>query len=82
MLSILFNVFFRQVVNLPITCLLVTMLQGVVCKDLVGWRENSQKILLIMNDDFLQTVCDGRLAGIVKPNDGSIIQDMIPLTTR
>ena len=46
------------------------MLQAVVCKGLVGWRENSRKILLIMTDDVLHTAGDGRLAGIVKPNDG------------
>ena len=46
------------------------MLQAVVCTDLVGWRENSRKILLIMTDDVLHTAGDGRLAGIVKPNDG------------
>ena len=46
------------------------MLQAVVCKDLVGWRENSRKILLVMTKDVLHTAGDGRLAGIVKPNDG------------
>ena len=46
------------------------MLQAVVCKDLVGWREKSRKILLVMTDDVIHTAGDGRLAGIVKPNDG------------
>ncbi|XP_041379777.1 integrin beta-1-like [Gigantopelta aegis] len=46
------------------------MLQAVVCKDLVGWREKSRKILLVMKKDVLHTAGDGRLAGIVKPNDG------------
>ena len=46
------------------------MLQAVVCKDLIGWREKSRKILLVMTDDVLHTAGDGRLAGIVKPNDG------------
>ena len=46
------------------------MLQAVVCKGLVGWREKSRKILLIMTDDVLHTAGDGHLAGIVKPNDG------------
>ena len=39
--------------------------------------EKTQKILLIMTDNVLQTVRDGHLAGIVKPNDD--IQDMILL---
>ena len=46
------------------------MLQAVVCKDLIGWRETSIKIILVMTDDVLHTAGDGRLAGIVKPNDG------------
>ena len=46
------------------------MLQAVACKDLVGWREKSRKIILVMTDDVLHTAGDGRLAGIVKPNDG------------
>ena len=46
------------------------MLQAVVCEELVGWRENSRKILLIMTDDVFHTAGDGRLAGIAKPNDG------------
>ena len=46
------------------------MLQAVVCEDLIGWRETSIKIILVMTDDPLHTAGDGRLAGIVKPNDG------------
>ena len=50
--------------------ILGAMLQAVVCQDLVGWREKSRKILLVMTDDIIHTAGDGRLAGIVKPNDG------------
>ena len=46
------------------------MLQAVVCDDLIEWRETSIKILLVMTDDVLHTAGNGRLAGIVKPNDG------------
>ena len=46
------------------------MLQAVVCKDLIEWRETSIKIILVMTDDSLHTAGDGHLAGIVKPNDG------------
>ena len=46
------------------------ILQAVVCDDLIEWRETSIKILLVMTDDVLHTAGDGRLAGIVKPNDG------------
>ena len=46
------------------------MLQAVVCDDVIEWREDSRKILLVMTDDVLHTAGDGSLAGIVKPNDG------------
>ena len=46
------------------------MLQAVVCKDLIGWRTEARKIILVITDDVLHTAGDGRLAGIVKPNDG------------
>lgn len=46
------------------------MLQAIVCTDVIGWREKSRKILLVMTDDVLHTAGDGALAGIVKPNDG------------
>ena len=46
------------------------MLQAVVCDDVIEWREDSRKILLVMTDDVIHTAGDGSLAGIVKPNDG------------
>ena len=55
------------------------MLQAVVCKDLIGWRETSIKIILVMTDDVLHTAGDGRLAGIVKPNDGQCHTQYDPL---
>ena len=45
------------------------MMQAVVCTDIVKWRENVRKILLVMTDDIMHTAGDGRLAGIYKPND-------------
>ena len=55
------------------------MLQAVVCKDLIEWRETSIKILLVMTDDVLHTAGDGHLAGIVKPNDGQCHTQYDPL---
>ena len=55
------------------------MLQAVVCKDLIGWRETSIKIILVMTDDVLHTAGDGHLAGIVKPNDGQCHTQYDPL---
>ena len=45
------------------------MMQVVVCTDIVKWRENARKILLVMTDDIMHTAGDGRLAGIYKSND-------------
>ena len=46
------------------------MLQSIACKDLIGWRTYARKIILVITDDVPHTAGDGRLAGIVKPNDG------------
>ena len=45
------------------------MMQAVVCTDVVGWREEARKVLLVMTDDLMHTAGDGRLAGIYRPND-------------
>ena len=46
------------------------MMQAVVCTDIVGWREEARKVLLVMTDDVAHTAGDGRLAAIHTPNDG------------
>ena len=46
------------------------MLQAVVCGDVIGWRETSRKILLVITDATIHTAGDGRQAGILEPNDG------------
>ena len=45
------------------------MMQAVVCTDVVGWRQESRKVLLVMTDALMHTAGDGRLAGIYRPND-------------
>ena len=45
------------------------MMQAVVCTEVVGWREEARKVLLVMTDDLMHTAGDGRLAGIYRPND-------------
>ena len=49
---------------------LEAMLQAVVCDEVIGWRDDSRKILLVMTDDTIHSAGDGVLAGIAKPNDG------------
>ena len=50
--------------------ILDAMMQAVVCTDIVGWREEARKVLLVMTDDVAHTAGDGRLAAIHTPNDG------------
>ena len=45
------------------------MMQATVCTDLIGWRDNSRKVLIVMTDAIVHTAGDGRLGGIVKIND-------------
>lgn len=54
------------------------MLQSAICNNIVGWREKSRKILLIMTDDVIHSAGDGTLTGIVKPNDGLCHTQYIP----
>ena len=46
------------------------MMQAVVCTNVVGWREEARKVLLVLTDAIMHTAGDGRLAGIYSPNDG------------
>lgn len=45
------------------------VMQAVVCKDIVGWREKSRKILMVMTDDYSHIAGDGAIAGIYRHND-------------
>ena len=58
------------------------MLQAVVCDDIIGWRDNSRKILLVMTDDTMHTAGDGVLAGITKPSDGLCHTEYDPILNR
>lgn len=45
------------------------MMQATVCGDLIGWRNNSTRLLVLATDDGFHMAGDGRLAGILEPND-------------
>ncbi|XP_064614126.1 integrin beta-1-like [Liolophura sinensis] len=45
------------------------MIQAIVCKE-IGWRNPSRKMLLFSTDAGFHFAGDGKLGGIVKPNDG------------
>ena len=46
------------------------IMQAIVCKREIGWREKSRKMLVFSTDSGFHYAGDGKLGGIVKPNDG------------
>lgn len=44
-------------------------MQAVVCKNEIGWREQARHLLVFLTDAEFHYVGDGKLGGIVKPND-------------
>lgn len=45
------------------------LMQIIACSS-VGWRENSRQIIIFASDERMHFAGDGKLAGIIKPNDG------------
>ncbi|XP_067089159.1 integrin beta-3-like [Osmerus mordax] len=46
------------------------ILQALVCNEKIGWREDSSHLLVFTTDAETHIALDGRLAGLVEPNDG------------
>ncbi|CAB4059723.1 ITGB1 [Lepeophtheirus salmonis] len=46
------------------------IMQALVCTEEIGWRKNSIKLLIIITDAGFHIAGDGKLGGIVGPNDG------------
>ncbi|TRY53698.1 hypothetical protein DNTS_008642 [Danionella cerebrum] len=46
------------------------IIQAAVCKDKIGWRPDASHLLVFTTDAKTHVALDGRLAGIVRPNDG------------
>ncbi|XP_053373314.1 integrin beta-PS-like isoform X4 [Mercenaria mercenaria] len=46
------------------------IMQAVMCKNQIGWRDQARKMLLFSTDAGFHFAGDGKLGGIVKPNDG------------
>lgn len=46
------------------------VMQAVVCKDKIGWRPDASHLLVFTTDAKTHIALDGRIAGIVQPNDG------------
>ncbi|XP_066139996.1 integrin beta-PS isoform X2 [Euwallacea fornicatus] len=47
------------------------IMQAVVCRNEIGWRERARRLLVFSTDASFHYAGDGKLGGIVKPNDGS-----------
>ncbi len=45
-------------------------MQITVCKDLIGWLPKARHIVVYVSDDAFHVAGDGKLLGIVNPNDG------------
>ncbi|XP_048247229.1 integrin beta-PS-like [Haliotis cracherodii] len=46
------------------------IMQAVACDESIGWRDVSRRMLLFSTDAGFHYAGDGKLGGIVKPNDG------------
>ncbi|TSZ26371.1 Integrin beta-3 [Bagarius yarrelli] len=46
------------------------IIQAAVCKEKIGWRPGASHLLVFTTDAKTHVALDGRLAGIVQPNDG------------
>ncbi|XP_046678492.1 LOW QUALITY PROTEIN: integrin beta-PS-like [Homalodisca vitripennis] len=46
------------------------IMQAVVCREQIGWRERARRLLVFSTDAAFHYAGDGKLGGIVKPNDG------------
>ncbi|XP_021366395.1 integrin beta-PS-like isoform X1 [Mizuhopecten yessoensis] len=47
------------------------IMQSLVCEEQIGWRAASRRMLLFSTDADFHYAGDGKLGGIVKPNDGN-----------
>ncbi|ESO84518.1 hypothetical protein LOTGIDRAFT_196574 [Lottia gigantea] len=46
------------------------IMQAVACENEIGWREQARRLIIYASDNTFHFAGDGRLAGIVLPNDG------------
>ena len=42
-----------------------------VCKDRIGWRKNSRKIIIVPTGGDFHYGLDGKLVGALEPNDAT-----------
>ncbi|RZC33867.1 integrin beta-PS, partial [Asbolus verrucosus] len=45
------------------------LMQAIVCKNEIGWRSNARHLLVFSTDADFHIAGDGKLAGVIEPND-------------
>ncbi|CAK9831191.1 Integrin beta-PS [Anthophora retusa] len=45
------------------------MMQAIVCTEEIGWRQNARRLIVFSTDASYHIAGDGKLAGIIEPND-------------
>lgn len=50
--------------------ILDALAQVIVCKNEIGWRNESRKIIIVLTDQSYHVAGDGKWAGIFQPYDG------------
>ncbi|CAH1183024.1 unnamed protein product [Ceutorhynchus assimilis] len=45
------------------------IMQAIVCKEVIGWRQNARHLLVMSTDAVSHIAGDGKLGGVVEPND-------------
>ncbi|XP_050083366.1 integrin beta-PS isoform X1 [Anopheles aquasalis] len=46
------------------------IMQAIVCREQIGWREQARRLLLFSTDAGFHYAGDGKLGGVITPNDG------------
>ncbi len=46
------------------------LMQVMVCEEMVGWRNVSRRVIIFTTDQSFHIAMDGKLGGLVSPNDG------------
>ena len=52
---------------------LEALVQAVVCKEIIGWRNQSTHIIVVSTDDIFHIAGDGKLAGLIEPSNGHCV---------
>ncbi|XP_075237304.1 integrin beta-PS-like [Lycorma delicatula] len=46
------------------------LIQVIVCKEEIGWRDSARHLIIFSTDAAFHIAGDGRLGGVIQPNDG------------